>query len=380
MLFGVENQVTNVMSKTTLHIILTIAVLLTPVSARAVTLEAFDTRLSIHAYMDLEYTYMGKMPMDPGGMGPVTAGEDLSTIDQENLNLIFQANRDRFIANVNLEFHEAFQTGFDNAGASEGHGNFGVLEAFGEYQQSDALKVRGGTFLAPFGLYNQIRFASPLFAPVVLPTMYEPPGNYEDSGGMDHLVPEEGNLMVHGVLGAEGPRLKYAAYLGTGHRRGDGEDENKNKVIGARVMALFGENTAGASVYSARDEDGNGHRLHLVGSLDLSAGNLNFQGEVMTIESRANNPNAVAILSYYGRLSYKMGDATPFIGFDYLEDGGNTLYRDGMYRWSAGVGHDVSSTVFLKAEYHYHKYDAAAIKAVDADAVHMIRLAAIMVF
>jgi hypothetical protein len=74
-----------------------------------------------------------------------------------------------------------------------------------------------------------------------------------------------------------------------------------------------------------------------------------------------------------------MERTTPFVGYDYLEDDANLIYRGGMHRWSAGVGHELSPSVFLKAEYHHHVYGGAAVPA-SVEHVDMVRLAAILVF
>jgi hypothetical protein len=350
------------------------AALMAPIPAGAVSLDVHGTRLSVNGYLDLQYTYMDRMPMRMGAM--VMAMDPVSTLDQDHLNLIFQVARDRVLANVNLQSRRAFSGAVQSDGSVDGQGSWDVLEAYGEYQFSDRFAVRGGQFLAPFGIYNHMRYAIALFAPVVLPTMYEPPPNYAASGGLDHLVPDSANLMLHGQV--EAPRLgvDYAVYMGSGHRTATGMDKNEGKTVGAKVELLTGAQRAGVSAYWANDDDAFGDRVHLAGSLDLNAGAWNFQGEVLDI---ATSTDAADVLSYYARVSYRVGSTTPFVGYDYLEDDGNLIYRGGMQRWSVGVGHEFSPTVSLKAEYHHHTYDGSNIP--DAvQGVDMVRLAAIMVF
>ena len=50
-----------------------------------------------------------------------------------------------------------------------------------------------------------------------------------------------------------------------------------------------------------------------------------------------------------------------------------------MKRLSTGLSYEATSNLYLKAEYHCHVFDGSAIPS-DADYVHMVRLAAIMVF
>jgi hypothetical protein len=347
---------------------------LLPASAGAVSLDVNGTRLSVNGYLDLQYTYMDRMPMGMGMM--VMPMDSVSTLDQDHLNLIFQVVHDNVVANVNLQSRRAFQAGVESGGTVDGHGEWEVLEAYGEYQFSDRYKVRGGEFLAPFGFYNHMRFAIALFAPVVLPTLYEPPPNYARSGGLDHLVPDAANLMVHGTFENASGEIDYALYTGSGHRNATGVDSNETKNLGAKVEGSFGPGTVGVSGYWANDGDAFGDRLHLAASLEVDMGNLTFQGEVLDIST---STDAADVLSYYGRFSYWMGRTTPFIGYDYLEDDGNLVYMGGMQRWSLGVGHELTSSVFLKAEYHRHIYDGAAIPS-SVETVDMVRLAAILVF
>jgi len=347
---------------------------LLPATAGAVTLDAHGTRLSINGYLDVQYTYMDPMPMRMGAA--IVPMDAVSTLDQDHLNLIVQTVRDRTVVNINLESRHAFSGGVDANGSPAGHGQWSVLEAWGEYQVSDRFQVRGGQFLAPFGIYNHMRYAIALFAPVVLPTIYAPPANYIASGGIDHLVPDNGNVMLHGVAMRPGARAEYALYTGAGHARGDGTDKNDAKTVGAQLNLFAGPGMAGVSVYWANDADAFGDRLHLAGSVEADAGPVNLQAEVLSIRT---STDAADVLSYYVRLSYEAGPDTVFAGYDVLEDRSNPIYRDGMTRWSVGVGHDVTPWVLLKAEYHYHVYDGAAIP--DAvDHVHMVRAAAIMVF
>lgn len=347
--------------------------LYSPPSAGAMTIETTDGRISLNGYLDLQYTYMGKMPMQMG-VGPIMAGTTVSSLDQDRMNLILRTDYERYTAQVNLQSRRGFETGFDPTGTAEGHGEFSVFEAFGEYQDSGALSVRGGVFLVPFGIYNEIRYATALFAPVVLATMYDPPPNYAMSGGLDHLVPDRGNLMVKGTLGQNNVRFEYAAYTGSGDLAPSGRDENKNKAVGAHLALGMNQQRISISAYHAKDQD-SGYHTNLSASLDLNAGRLNLQGEVLTIETS----ETADVLSYYARLSYKVGATTPFVGYDYLEDKGNVIYGEGMERWSAGVGRQLTSSLLLKAEYHYHEYGEPSVPAA-ANKTHMARVAVIMVF
>lgn len=360
---------------------LVLGLLLVPVAGGAVTLEAFDSRISINGYLDLQYTYMGKLPIEnTPGPPPITAQDSVSTLDQDRLNLLLKADRGRYRWALNLYSHRAFSTG-----TSENRGGFEVMEAYGEYRHSAPLQLRAGHFLAPFGIYNQIRFASSLFAPVVLPTVYEPLPSYADAGGLPHVVPEAANLMLTGTMGDRSASVKYAVYIGSGERSQSGADKNRDMAAGARLMGTFGKGHQGVglSYYTADDDSPGdpvlwGRRHHLMASVDLNAGPANLQAEYLDVRTETD---AADVKAYYARLSYRVGKATPFAGFDYFEDRSHLIYGGHMERWSAGVGYEAASTLYLKAEYHLHRFEDPAIDAAGVDdRAHMVRLAAIMVF
>jgi hypothetical protein len=361
-----------------LALALALAAVLVPVRAGAVTLQAYDARVNLNLYLDVQYTYMGRLPKgmetSPGvyAVDP-TPHDGISTLDQERLNLILKVDRDRFRANVNLYSHRAFAS---DANATQGE--FQVMEAYGEYRRSREFNLRGGTFLVPFGIFNEIRYAISLFAPVVLPTVYEPMLNYELAGGLDHLVPDEGNLMVSGAVGPGDGTVAYAVYMGSGHRTDRGTDRNEDKSFGAQLTARLadGRQKVGASFYTSNDEDRFGRRRHGMVSLDLKAGDFGVIAESLWVRTSKDTAD---VFTYYVRIDRPIGRATPFVGYDYIRDRAHPIYGAGMVRWSIGVGFEASSNLYLKAEYHLHVFDEPTIPD-SADTVHMVRLAGILVF
>jgi hypothetical protein len=356
-----------------LRAILPILIVLLPGVAWAITIDTNQARLSINGYADLQYTYMGKMPMDNGIQ--VVDSDDVSTLNQENMNLIFKVEKDHFEANINLHSSSAFHADTDQNGTVKGHGSFGIEEVFGQWQQDDRLAVRGGSFLAPFGIYNQIRFASALFSPVVLATLYQPPANYTGSGGLPNLMPDRANLMLHGKLNSRDRQVTYAAYIGSGERDASGSDANNNKAIGARLTLAQNEQRFGFSVYNTKDPS-TGTRTHLGIDLDVTLHGVNLQSEALKV----NTSRRADVLSYYVRLSRTLGNTTPFVSYDVLKDRASSIYSKGMYRWSGGVSHHMMANLLTKAEYHFHRYHNTPSLGASTDQSHMVRLAIIMVF
>jgi hypothetical protein len=348
--------------------------LLVPGTAGAVSFEVPGARLSVSGYLDLQYTYMDRMPMAMGAM--IMPMDAVSTLDQNHMNLIVRAERERVTAAVNLHSDGAYSGSAGSGGSVDGHGTWEVLEAYGEYAFSDRARVRGGQFLAPFGHYNQTRYAIALFAPVVLPTLYEPPANYVASGGLPSLVPDTANLMVSGAAELSAFELDYDAYVDSGTRNASGSDTNEAKNVGGRLTLSRSGRAVSASAFWADDGDAYGNRVHLLAGTDLDLGPVNLQAEYLRVTT---STDAADVRSWYARLSLPLGRTTPFLGYDDLVDDANPVYRGGMARWSAGVGHEVSQSVYLKAEYHRHHFRGAAIPSGLKD-VDMLRLAAVVVF
>src|SRR3989304_3539250 len=302
------------MSKNVISLLLFFSMLIGVISsAFAVTIESEEIRLGINGYINGHYTYMGKMAMSETETVP-----DSSTFGT-SAHLLFNAVKNKLRVNLNLEFDNgAFARGLESD--DEVIGALGIMETFGEYTVSEPFQVRIGNFLTPFGIYNQIRYITPLFAPVVLPMMYSPPENYKGKP----LIPANVNLMLFGRYSTDITSIDYYLYGGNGEVNNFGNDKNKDKGLGGRVkLTLPYKLQIGGSYYTAKD-DADEHE-------DRSA--------------------------YYPRLTYPIGKFAPFVGYDYLKDKGDTLFDHGMHRYSVGTGYTVNNYITLKGEYHYPRID-----------------------
>ena len=342
--------------------------------AHAVTIETDTFRLGINGYLNTRYTYMSKMAMG----SPIADNNGVSTFENDT-NLIFNAIKDRLRANINLEFINAVaihgQTGMDD---EKTEGKLNLIEAFGQFGFSDSFQIRAGQFLSPFGIYNEMRFITSLYAPVTLPMMYQPPNNF----GGHALVPADANLMVFGSTQSTPTHLEYFLYIGNGERNAVGGDGNKDKGFGSRIRGSFSEKLKiGGSFYSTKDNPPPGdpdEGRHLLYGVDLEFNfkAFQFQGEfVLNDRQRVGDQ-----LSYYGRLTYSVQHFSPFIGLDYLEDKSSSIFRGGQDRFSLGTGYRFSNHLILKAEYHLHLFrDPEGFMGASAN-VHMFRTAAIFIF
>lgn len=338
-------------------------------SVSAITIQSEGIRLGINGYFNGIYTYMSKMPQATGDIMP-----DASTFETET-HLLLNVAKDKFHLNFNIEFDNGAFVRGDDMGGGDITGIISILETSGEYGFREFLQVRVGSFLTPFGIYNQIRYITPLFAPVALPMMYEPPENYTGKP----LMPANANVMLFGRYLKERAMIDYNFYAGNGELGSDGKDENKDKGFGGRIKFTSLQNImTGVSYYSVKDESfGEGREYHYGADLDMTMMGINVKTEYLYDDAEGSEDR----FAYYGRLTYPINKFTAFAGYDYFKDKGDALFKRGLHRYSGGTGYTVNNYITLKAEYHYHKIDdTGGLMGSIPDDVHMFRGAAIFIF
>ncbi len=344
---------------------------LTP-SVDAVTLDVSGMKFGINGFMDLEYTYSGKMAMvmtDSNGVETIMSMDESSSFDQHHMNLLLGVEKGKFRAHLNIQSLYAYTT------EDGGKGDFAIEEAYGEYTVNDLLKIRAGHFLMPFGIYNDIHYITPLFATVVLPYIYEPPMMY--AGGP--LIHESANLLLSGTYVGDEMELSYGLHVGNGERDESGLDKNKDKQLGGRVrLSLFDNFKVGVSYCTVEDDPDTEGRNNIYG-VDIDAtflDSLNLQSEYV----RDDYEKRESRYSYYVRLTYNLDRLSPFITYDYFEDKEDLLYKKGMNRWGVGVGYTLNENITLKGEYHYHVFSESDGLPDDTDKSHMVHTSLIFVF
>lgn len=349
----------------------------------AVSVKAGKFDLSINGYVDFETTWMSQMPMAMGsstGPGVMTMDQQF-TADQNHLNLIFGVRRDKTRVHLNYESRHSFSTYDGNTGAlgrsgngsDDNVGSFRIAEAYGEYEVNKYLRIRGGNFYTPFGIYNEIRYITPLFATVVLPFIYEVPGNYRDTP----LVPSNANFMVSGDFSIKKMDITYNIYGAASKRndnnsgrpvdRGYGAENTKEKSFGAKTRFSFAEGkyTLGLSGYYTKFPDTYNNSTSTVNHSSFLRGveldlllpwDLHLQVEHVT-QSNPEGKNAGFghnKWGYYSRLMYEKGKITPFIMHDVFKDPNEAVYKFQNNRLGLGFGFKVSSNFHLKGEWHWH--------------------------
>lgn len=369
-----------------------------------------DFNIGINGYLDLETTYMSKMPMAMAN-GMVMNMDNSFSLDQNHMNLIFHAQRKKTGVAINLESRHSFSsfdgdTGIDSNsgnsvnGSSDEIGTFRIAEAYGQHKFNQFVNLKAGSLLAPFGVYNEIRYATPLFATVVLPFIYEMPANY--SGTI--MTPSNTNLALQGGF-SKIINFDYSFFISAGKRnqnnsglirdRGRGQEPAKHKGFGGKVVLGSEDQNyqIGFSFFQGHPSkiqngttlaDG-GYKSKLIGySLNLY---LPWSFHLQSEYAIHKRPNGMSTYrpkeSFYARLMYEGTSITPFIMYDQFKDPNDAIYKFKNNRLGVGAGYEVSENFILKAEYHYHWFSHPISGSMNTTAIKkqdMIRLSTIFYF
>lgn len=242
-----------------------------------------------------------------------------------------------------------------------------ILQAWASFLASDAVHVRVGLFLVPFGKYNEsARAFQTRLVEAPWPVGRLAPAAWRDLGAL--------------VEGRMGP-VTYAAYIGNGlteaGRLADGQqfrDNNADKGRGLRIGLLWGSNFEfGGSYYTGKTDAANSRGLTLLG-LDAAwtTENIRFSGEYA--KARIANPSPFAegeAEGWYAECALKFGAWTPLAAFqkgradDAFHGAGfdpaGPLAGAGLAErrslWAIGVAYALQANVLIKAEYDFNVKD-----------------------
>ncbi len=284
------------------------------------------------------------------------------TFDQHHFNVItiFQMT-DRWRAFGEIEW--------EHGPALEGSGGSGAValeRGWVEYYHDDALQLKIGKFLPPFGIYNLRHDASPTFLMTFLPgPIYGKHPN--TTGGSQRLYAKFGTgVQALGRLFSEHGSAQYFVYLTNG--RGDqpgSQDDNASKGTGARLILSSPEESVkiGASFYSDRNGTAeNTRQSTLAGDARLSFGGTRLDGEILVpwverldADGSLSGTSRVG-LGFYLQGSHRIGDRfTPFLRYESY-DGDRDLDLDREWAFVAGLNVALNSKVFLKGETHVRDF------------------------
>ncbi|PCJ57813.1 MAG: hypothetical protein COA79_15130 [Planctomycetota bacterium] len=378
----------------------------------------FNLRHKFNLYFDVDYTYMEEMPMVmPTGVGMEMA--KMKLFSQSHLNLIYDVIGGPVRGHVNFEVLNSFSAG-DNENLEGGETNVSLLELYGEYSANDSINIRVGKFLAPFGLFNDIRYITPLYASVVLPLTYLAPRNY----GGDKFYPPFANLMISGQFYVgDDFEFNYAMYYGSGDKTQKELTLDEHAAFGAHIKLMFQEKfSIGFSGYSY-DIDGYGRRSMVMGAgmmmndtmmddmgamsmrsskhIDSASGRYVMSGNEVSFAvntelkfldddlifmgefAKSSYSDIDDRFTFSFKTQYNINRYTPYFMIDGLKDDASMLYKNFMLRYGLGLSIRFTNNIYFKNEFHYHTFkddDLPDNVKEAADSQIMFRTSLIFVF
>ena len=238
-------------------------------------------------------------------------GDKNGSFDSDGFDLVFNFTpTDRFRVSADLTWEHGPAT-------EEFRGNVAVEYAFAEYFLRDWAKLRAGKMFTPFGIYNEIHTAKPLFLSVKEPVSTN---KIEKMGSTIRFYPRWGSgLAAIGGGQLSGKDWDYVIQLANGEQRSAvatdpeypnpfDEDNNTSKSAAARVrFHPWKDVTLGASVY--RDV-------------------MNEYDELGTDTGRHTD-----LLSYGGQATWdgrRLGLEFEYVGGHFQTSDGTRVGRDGL--------------------------------------------------
>lgn len=317
---------------------------------------AQERTLNTYGYFDLEYEI--DRDSESGGGG---------TFDQHHFNIISSYVLD---AQFRVLGEIEWEHGFAQSG-SEGVGELKLERAWVEYRHTDAVKLRAGKYLLPYGIYNLIHDATPTFLSSSLPhAIY---GKYVNPlGQKQRLYSKFGTgIQVLGTVFPRGWTVEYAAYLSNGQGAEPFEnDDNADKAWGGRLIVEAPR--TGLRVGSSFYTELNGEAAHtrqrsLAFDATWRKDRFELQGEAAFGWLQEVDENVVPTDGYrhtmgaYAQVAYTVAERfTPFARLSAFDSGATDLEGDETH-WVGGLNVSVTPRVYLKGEAHGVAFGGEAI-------------------
>jgi hypothetical protein len=239
--------------------------------------------------------------------------------------------------------------------------SFDLAQAWAGFMPAEAITVKAGLFLVPFGAWNRAsRPHETLLIRTPLNLEYLYPAFWRDLG-----------VLVEGRIGV----LSYAAYMGNGlaeaETLGAGQqfrDNNTDKAKGGRLGLTLGQGaSAGVSYYTGKMDDQDMRDLVLEGA-DLSWVTSQWEIHGEYTKAMVENPQpfeqgkseGYSIWATMGFRSFQpIGSFQKVKYEDPYHQGG--ILRD-QSRWTLGLRYVLSPTFFIKVEYDWNKEKETILK------------------
>ena len=246
----------------------------------------------------------------------------------------------------------------------EHQGRIEIIQALAGFTPSEALQLRAGMFLVPFGKFNQDHRAHQTLhvnPPLSVETLY--PHAWRDLG-----------VQAVGVFSGLSYSLYYGNGLAEGSRLSGGQqfqDNNSNKCFGGRLAWIPDPGLEGGYSYYRGKIDAGNQRLQILQNADLTWKGEGFliYGEIT--RARVDNPEefsrgeaegffvqgAMELGLFQPVVSYqklRYSDAFHGLGFGGADSPGLGI-DENRRRWALGLVVRPSKTFLLKLEYDFNR-------------------------
>ncbi|HEX8848998.1 MAG TPA: hypothetical protein VF761_05665 [Gemmatimonadaceae bacterium] len=332
-----------------------------PVRAQQIDL---SDKIRLNGYSNFEFEYM------PSKAG---RGDGNASFDAQEFDLVFNIiPTDRLRVNADMRWEHGVAT-------EDSRGNAAISHAFAEYTVRDALRLRAGKILLPFGIYNEIHTAKPAIF------LYKEPFavyKTEKLGGVRRFQPRSGaGLEALGSGGLGGVDADYTVLVVNGETTGKKdpfeEDDNRAKSLTARFRVHPASWVMlGTSYYhdqltefdaTGKDTGRRTRQSSYVQSLELSPGPVLVQGEWARGNVTPSSAPGTDMEGWYAVASVMLLDRyRPYVELQHF-DPSRKLANDEVRIVSPGVNLRMDGGLYLKFQVDkYHSLPAnTRFKGVD---------------
>lgn len=297
-------------------------------------------KLRLYGFFDLEFEKADNFPGDKKG-----------SFDQHRFNLLLEAPlNNKFSVKAHIEYEHS-----PKISSGSGKGDMTIEWAYAEYIINNNFRIRGGTFLTPFGLYNEVHDASPAYEFIRIPY-----GIYRtDTVGGFAIFPKFGtgiNLTGNHFIGSN-LNLTYDIYTANGENDTKNEaedDENYNKAIGGRIsITPYPDLTLGGSYYNGKKGTPAAPHTAFAGSLDYAPHPFHFRTEYASSELSGQRE-----ISWYAEGTYTIKKFNPYLRYGLLDPDdriSNDLWKVAVL----GCAYKIQPDIILKLEDRIFEGDTA---------------------
>ena len=305
-----------------------------------------DSPLQINGYSSFEFEQR---------IGGDDGGDPNGSFDADLFDLVLNFRpTDRIRMATDLTWEHGTST-------EDGRGNVAVEYAFMEIMASEALRVRVGKMLTPFGIYNEIHTAKPAFLTVKEPLSTNKNHKF---GSTTRFYPRWTTGMALVGNGRVANReVDYVVQVSNGEQEETNpfeEDNNAAKALTARFrIRPSGELRLGASLYydsltqrDGADEDAGlrVRQLSYGAHAEWTPGNvgveLEYTGGRLTPDLLARQSRHAMTAMVYRTFADRY---TPYLRLEFL-DPDSQLADDTARLWVYGVNIQLDEGLYLKAE------------------------------